>query len=312
MKLLSKYSKMPLAFGGASISGEGAGYGFGPISEGESIDLLHRAFELDIVVYDTAPIYGFGTSEKRIGKAFRQNRDKVFLISKSGVTWHSNKRVDMNNDPKIAESMLHQSLVDLNSDYIDLYMVHWPDARHDIRKVLEFYVKAQNQSKIKHIGLCNTNLEDLNKAKEICKIEVVQSQFNFFENEIAQTLFPYLNENKISFMSWGTLDKGILTDRVNRNRKFEKTDCRSNAPWWKDQDFEKKYLAMDRLKIILKDYNISLTAFALGFNLSFEELIMPICGARNMTQLEDLISSIKFMPSKSQVSKILDEFSGEL
>lgn len=311
MTLLQKINKIPMAFGGASISGEGAGYGFGNISENESIDLLHAAFDLGIKIYDTAPIYGFGLSEVRIGKAFKNNREKVFIVSKSGVTWHENKRVDMNNDPKIVEKMLHQSLKDLDTDYIDLYMVHWPDSKFDIRKTLEVYAKAIDAKKIKHVGLCNTNLEDLNKAFEVCSIEVVQSQFNFFENQLADELFPTLKDKNISFMSWGTLDKGILTGRVDEKRKFDESDCRSWAPWWKGQDFQSKFDVVKKLKTICEKKNITLSQFALGYNLSFAIDMTVICGARNLIQLEDLSKSINNLPTKLMIEEIIKELKNE-
>lgn len=307
MTLLSKIQNLPLAFGGASISGEGAGYGFGSINESESIDLLHEAYDLGIRIYDTAPIYGFGLSEQRIGKAFKQNRDKVFYVSKSGVTWHENKRVDMNNDPKIVVKMLEQSLRDLDSDYIDLYMVHWPDSKFDIRKTLEPIIKAQEQGKIKHIGLCNTNVEDLLKSAEVAKIEVVQSQFNFFDTGAREGLFPYLDKNKISFMSWGTLDKGILTKRVDANRKFDENDCRSWAPWWKAQDFKSKFEVVEKLYPIVSSEGYTLTEFAIGFNLSFKTITTPICGARNSEQLKDLVKSVKHVPSVELINKIVEK-----
>ena len=218
MTLLSKIQNIPIAFGGASISGEGAGYGFGQITDNESTDLLLEAFEHGIRIYDTAPIYGFGLSEKRIGSAFRQTRDKVFIVSKSGVTWNDQKRVDMNNDPVVALKMLHQSLKDLNSDYIDLYMVHWPDARFDIRKTLEPIIKAQDEGKIKHIGLCNTNIDDLSKAFEVCKIEVVQSQFNLFENNLI-LLISFENLNFYFFLK-KFLRRSFENHQPNLKKKF--------------------------------------------------------------------------------------------
>nr|BDT29116.1 aldo/keto reductase [Bacteriovorax sp. HI3] len=306
-QLLKMVSSLPIAFGGAAISGEGGGYGFGEISEGESIDLLHQAYEGGIRIFDTAPIYGFGLSEVRMGKAFKNMREKVFLVSKSGVTWHENKRVDMTNDPKVAERMLEQSLRDLNTDFIDLYMVHWPDARVDIRKTMEVLSKAKHQGKIKHIGLCNTNVDELNKAFEIDRVEVVQSEFNLFTNKFVQNdIFPYLKEKNISFMSWGTLDKGIITGRVDETRKvYDKSDCRSWAPWWKDMDNSAKFEAMKKLWPLLDKNHHTGLELALAYNLSFPELSVAICGAKGQAQLESLLKAVKNLPKNEQLQEYI-------
>ncbi len=303
-QLLKSLSNIPLAFGGAAVSGEGGGYGFGNISEGEAIELLKLSFEKGFRIFDTAPIYGFGLSELRIGKAFKDMRDKVFLVSKSGVTWHENKRVDMTNDPLVTARMLDQSLRDLNSDYIDLYMIHWPDDRVDIRRPLEVLSKAKAQGKIKHIGLCNTNLDDLEKSFEIDRIEVVQSEFNFFQNSIKDSIFPYLKKHNISFMSWGTLDKGILTGRVNESRKFEASDCRSWAPWWKNADNKSKFQTMNKIMPLLEKYNLSGLELAIGHNLSFPEVSVALCGARNIEQLQSIFKALEKLPSKEMILEI--------
>ena len=302
-QLLKTISSLPIAFGGAAISGEGGGYGFGEISEGKAIELLQRAYEGGIKIFDTAPIYGFGLSEIRMGLAFKNIREKVFIVSKSGVTWHENKRVDMTNDPKVAERMIEQSLKDLNTDYIDLYMIHWPDSKVDIRKTMEVISKAKHQGKIKHIGLCNTYVEDLNKAFEVDRVEVVQSEFNLFTNKfVKEELFPYLKEKQISFMSWGTLDKGIITGRVDAARKtYDKSDCRSWAPWWKDADNSAKFEAMKKLWPALDAKNHTGLELALAHNLSFPELSVAICGAKSDTQLDSLLKSLENLPKNKEL-----------
>lgn len=303
--LLKAITSLPIAFGGAAISGEGGGYGFGEISENDSIDLLLEAVEGGIKIFDTAPIYGFGTSEIRMGKAFKNIREKVFLVSKCGVTWHENKRVDMNNDPKISQKMLEQSLRDLNTDFIDLYMVHWPDARVDIRKTMEVLSKAKHEGKIKHIGLCNTNLDELNKAFEIDRVEVVQSEFNLFtHNFVREQLFPYLTEKSISFMSWGTLDKGIITGRVDEKRKtYDKSDCRSWAPWWKDADNSAKFEAMKKLWPVLDKNHHTGLELALAYNLSYSELSVAICGAKSSDQLQSLLKAVRNLPKNEELQE---------
>ncbi|MFT6071177.1 MAG: aryl-alcohol dehydrogenase-like predicted oxidoreductase [Bacteriovoracaceae bacterium] len=300
--LVREQGRLPLGFGGASISGEGAGYGFGDITEDQAINLLHEAKDLGVRIFDTAPIYGFGTSEQRIGAAFKNTREEVFIISKSGVTWDSNKRVDMSNDPVVTLKMLEQSLRDLNTDYIDLFMIHWPDQKVDIRKPIEVLAKAKAEGKIKHIGLCNTNNEEIEKASEVAPIEAVQNQLNLFERDSLE-LFSFLKEKEISFMSWGTLDKGILTGRVDRSRKFDKSDCRSWAPWWKEMDKESRFKAMEKINPLLKESGHSGLELALGHNLSFEEVSLVLCGARNSEQLNGLVNALGHLPNNDLLEK---------
>lgn len=187
MKLFENL-EFPLAFGSAAISGEAGGYGFGKISEQESIDLLHYAFNQGVQIFDTAPIYGFHSSEVRLGKAFKNQREKVLIVSKSGVTWSSQRRVDMTNDPKVTMKMLEDSLRHLNTDYIDIYMIHWPDKNIDIRYPFEILSKAKKQGKIKYLGLCNTFEEELKKAGEVDSVDVVQGEFNIFERQQSKLL----------------------------------------------------------------------------------------------------------------------------
>lgn len=301
--LLSVSCPVPLGFGGAALSGEGGGYGFGNLSESESQKLLSEALDQGVTLFDTAPIYGFGLSEQRIGKAFKKNREKVFLVSKCGVTWHDNKRVDMNNSPEVAKRMLEQSLKDLQSEYIDLYMIHWPDQKIDIRRPMEVLAKAKHEGKIRHIGLCNTFIDDLNKAFEIEKIEAVQSSFSFFSRQVREELFPYLKEKNISFMSYGTLEKGILTKRVTKTRSFDKSDCRSWAPWWKNSNKDQKMEMVEKLSPLVEKTGHSMLELALGFVLSHQEVSTALCGAKNSEQLQSLLKALKHLPAADKLNE---------
>jgi len=170
----------PVGLGCASLSGEGGGYGFGEVSESEAENLIKTALELGITLFDTAPIYGFGLSEERLGR-FIKNSDEAFIITKGGVDWHATRRVNMSNDPKVIERMLHESLKRLKRDQIDMYMIHWPDPRVDIRRPLEVLLKAREQSKIRFIGLANTNAEDLEKSRELTVLDGFQAEHNFWQ-----------------------------------------------------------------------------------------------------------------------------------
>ena len=142
-------------------------------------------------------------------------RDKVFLVSKSGVTWDENMRVRKTNDPVVTKNMLHQSLKDLRTDYIDLFMIHWPDDYYAIENAMQVLVEAQKQGKIRYIGLCNTNLEDLEKASTVGRVDVIQNNYNLFDRSTEKELLPYCQKENVGFMSYGTLDKGIIAGVVS-------------------------------------------------------------------------------------------------
>ncbi len=276
-----------VGMGAAAISGEGGGYGFGHISEEDSLALVHAAQDKGINLFDTAPIYGFGMSERRLGKALSgERRERAFIVSKSGITWDDQKNVQLDNSPATTEKMLHQSLRDLQTEYIDLYLVHWPDENTDIRRTVEVLVSARDQGKIKAFGLSNTNPDELALASEIAQPQVLQAQMNLFENEPVESLFPSVRTNNMGFMSWGTLDKGILTGRVHQERKFDDVDVRSHAPWWTSVDHTPRYEAMKTITPLIQEAGHTGLELALSHVLEHQETSTALCGMRNMSQLE--------------------------
>jgi aryl-alcohol dehydrogenase-like predicted oxidoreductase len=290
-----------IGFGAAAISGEGGGYGFGDISQDDAIALVRYAFDRGINLFDTAPIYGFGLSEKRLGLALKPVRDKAFIISKSGVDWHETKRVNMTNDPKSAEKMLHQSLKDLQSDYIDLYMVHWPDKNVDIRFTLEVYLKAQLQGKIKHIGLCNSHPEDLEKALSIAKVEVLQSEYNLFFQNRFDSMTDLIEKHHIALMSWGTFDKGVLTGSVKPNQTYDKVDCRASAPWWNKKEVDARAIKVEQFiknhQKEMEQNDVHMRDMALHFNFSHPKLKCALIGVKKPSHVDSVLdSSVKHVP----------------
>lgn len=294
-----------VGMGAAAISGEGGGYGFGHISDNDSVALVHAAQDAGINLFDTAPIYGFGMSEKRLGKALQgERRDRAFIVSKSGITWDNDKNVRLDNSAETTEKMLNQSLTDLNTDYIDLFLVHWPDPETDIRQTVEILVAAQKAGKIKAFGLSNTNPDELALASEIAPPQVVQAQMNLFENGPVQSLFPSVRKNSMGFMSWGTLDKGILTGRVHDTRKFDDVDVRSHAPWWTSVDHTPRYKAMETITPLIQDAGHSGLELALSHVLAHPEASTALCGMRNLKQVESACAAASNLLSQSLLEDV--------
>ena len=269
--------------------------------------MLQYSFEAGINLYDTAPVYGFGFSEKRMGLAFHALWDKIFLISKGGVHWDDRKRIYISNNPKKMIESLEQSLKNLKTDSIDLYFIHWPDKNIDIRKPLELLQLAKQEGKIKSIGLGNTTLKDLQLAKEIVEIEAIQSELNIFSNEDFHSVREYCSENNISYISWGTLDKGIISGRVKKDRKFDKCDARSYAPWWKKSDKDKKTILMEEIQNRLNDTDYSSLGLALAYGLQFKEVVSMLVGMRNSEQVDSILNALEHLPDKETMKTVLSE-----
>lgn len=283
-----------LSFGGGAISGEGGGYGFGAISTSEAEKLLLHAYSCGIHVFDTAPIYGFGVSEKRIGATFLKKRDEIFIVSKSGVTWSDSKRVNMTNDPKVTLKMFEQSLRDLQTDYIDGYLIHWPDLKIDIRKPYEVLLKAKEQGKIRYIGLCNTHSDDLEKAASLYPPEILQGSFSLMNPSSSSEMITWAREKASAFMAYGVLEKGILTGRVDAKRRFDKHDARGSAPWWKSIDHQPMYEVVEEIKLLLKNYSeLDLRDIAIHAALKENAITTLVCGAKTPDQIDSLIISLQ-------------------
>ena len=286
-----------ISFGGGGLSGEGGGYGFGAISEKESEIIIKASWDAGINIFDTAPIYGFGLSEERLGRYLPQ---EAIVVSKGGVDWHPNKRVNMSNDPVIMEKMFFESLKRLKREYIDVYMIHWPDPRVEIERPLEVLIRLKERGLIKHIGLCNSQKQDFEKAKKLASIDILQSESNLFSHDN----FDFAQE-PIFKMSWGTFDKGILSGRVFPERKYDASDARSWAPWWKKSDFKTKFEILEKLKLILDDYSFSLTQFALSYNLQLYDISTTLVGLKKTQDLETLTRDLNRLIIRERMNEII-------
>jgi myo-inositol catabolism protein IolS len=294
-----------LGFGAASLSGSGGGYGFGAIEDEAAIELVHAAHGAGINLFDTAPIYGFGESERRLGLALAGRRDDVFLVSKCGVAYDANHNVRIDNSPVTTQRMLEESLTRLHTEMIDLYLVHWPDADVDIRKTMETLARAKERGLIRYIGLSNTNADDLAKAREIAPVEVVQFEASFLNPQVLDTLLETEDLKTVGVMSWGTLAKGILTGRVTRDRKFDALDVRNAAPWWLNADHEPSFEIMDLLMPILEESGHTGLELAMGYLMHRGVVDTLLCGVRTHQQLNSAIESLAHLPDEDLLHRAL-------
>ncbi len=310
-KLTQDISCSAIGFGGGSISGSAGGYGYGDISESQAVATLEHAYQSGITLFDTAPIYGFGDSEKRIGKALsgqKELRKNMVIVTKLGVTWDSHKNTFIDNSPDSIHRMLEQSLKDLKTDYIDLYMIHWPDNKTPIESTMETLKKYKDAGVIRAIGASNFGVDLIERACQIAPIETLQSEFNVFNNTNAKQLLEICTQRKIGFMAYGSLAKGLLTGKVLPNRKYDLSDVRSKFAF-----VEKQALALaneaKRFLEIAQELNCSPAELAVTYVLSFPHVSTALCGSKTPEQISSLLHGAKLiLPAnvKSELDSMAD------
>jgi len=268
-----------IGFGGAAISGSSGGYSFGPISDRQAIALLEKAFEKGVNIFDTAPMYGFGNSEKLFGKFVKEKRDKVVISTKGGLGWHKSGqftgRINHDNSPVNLIKMLDESLVRLKQDYIDIYFIHQPCGKHSLLSLLEELSRQVEKGKIKTLGICNIAIDDLAVLQHVEFPIVIQNKFNLLYNDIE--VFAQAKKIGHGTISWGTFHQGLFTD--NFKHSFDKADVRRKKTW-----FSQKEKAYKQQLVTTK----SITSEAFNFVNSEENINCSLIGFSKMEYLNIL------------------------
>tara|TARA_R110002049_G_scaffold28018_4_gene96646 strand:+ start:62202 stop:63158 length:957 start_codon:yes stop_codon:yes gene_type:complete len=204
-----------IAFGGVEI---GMPYGIGikgkadMLTRDESINLLHEAVDRGINFFDTARMYG--VSEDIMGQAFKDRRHKVVISSKCVKI--RDKSGALPSAKKIKETIersLNESLNALQTDYLDVYMLHQADLEIlDNDEVSQTFLEFKNKGMIRATGASTYSLEETKKTIEVGNWDVVQLPYNLM-NQSQEIHFPLAENNKIGIMVRSVLFKGILSNK---------------------------------------------------------------------------------------------------
>jgi diketogulonate reductase-like aldo/keto reductase len=161
------------------------------------IRVLQQGIDLGMTLIDTAELYGGGHGEEVAGRAIAGQRERVFLASKFNPS---------NNAPAAMEQALAGSLQRLGTDFLDLYQMHWPNPAVPIEETLAGMMRMVEKGKVRHIGLSNVSLPELQQACKIAPISSVQLEFNLTDRSIEYEILPFCKQQGITVLAYGPLD----------------------------------------------------------------------------------------------------------
>ncbi len=282
------------------------GWLWGGTEEEASIRTIHSALDKGINLIDTAPVYGFGLSEEIVGKAVAQygNREKVVIATKVGLEWKDGKVFRNSSRARIAEE-IEDSLRRLQTDYIDIYQIHWPDPVVPIEETAEAMNELYKQGKIKAIGVSNYSVEQMEIFRKTALLHVSQPPYNLFERGIEKDVLPYCHKNKIITLLYGALCRGLLSGRMKPDTKFEGDDIRKFDPKFKEPRYSQYLRAVERLDNFAREkYGKRVIHLAVRWMLDQPGAGIALWGARNPAQLDSVDDIMGWSLDKEAIETI--------
>lgn len=269
------------------------------IEDEQTIKAIRNAYEAGITTVDTAEVYGSGYSEQIVAKALSDVRDKVVYATK---VFANHLQYD-----QVIEAC-DRSLTNLNTDYIDLYQIHWPSGSFNsevvaISETMSALNKLKEQGKIRAIGVSNFSRTQLEEASKYGRIDSLQPPYSLFWRQVENDAMPYCIDNNISILAYSPLAQGILTGKFGLDHQFAEGDIRAKNKLFQGKNYQRAQKALAELRPIAKSHNCSLAQLALAWLIA-QPQTNAIAGARNAEQAEDNAQAASVTLSSDELTEI--------
>lgn len=269
-----------------------------------AVESIEAALECGINLFDTAPVYGFGHSEKLIGRALAKHRDKVFIATKCGMLWDAEEKIYRSLKPESIRREAEASLKRLGVDYIDLYQIHWPSPDDPVEKAMETLAALKAEGKIRAIGVSNFDLPLLRRATGVVKVDSLQPKYNLIERDAEKELLPFCGENDIGVMAYSPLASGLLSGKYDRSAKFD--DWRGNTVFgvFKKEEIGGAFDKIDVLKKKAAELGMPLHHLAIRWVLANKNVTSAIVGVKDAAQLREIVKCVDRSISPEEFGQI--------
>lgn len=271
-----------VGFGAWGIGGKG----WGGCIEEDARAALDKAWELGVNLFDTCDAYGDGLSERLIGEFLQGKREQAIVVTKGGTNFRVPER-SKNFERDYLMMCLDESLERLRTDYVDIYLLHVPDAGWQEKgRVLDTLKEMKDSGKVKHPGLAMWGAADTLHAFEIDKegvIEVLECPFNIL-NKSNLDVVKIAKERNIGVLTSQPLASGILTGKYQPGTTFPEGDNRQG--FWTKERWESLMGDLEVIKDCVRETGLTWGELVLAYNLSYPGIQCVIPGAKNPTQAE--------------------------
>jgi len=302
---------------GLGCMGMSHAYG-SPADKDEMIEFLAKAVDMGVTFFDTAEVYGDykdpHSNEELVGQALKPYRDKIKIVTKFGIKFNTSKPIPYplvpDSRPDTIRSSVEGSLKRLQTDHIDLYFQHRVDPTVPIEEVAGVMSDLIQEGKITHWGISEATEEIIRRAHKICPLTAIENRYSMMARWY-EKLFPTLEELNIGFVAFSPLANGLLTDKYDKNSKFEEgTDYRNSMPQFTADGIDKNQDLLNLIRKIAIEKQATPAQISLAWMLAKKPWIVPIPGTRKLSRLTENIGASDVILTAKEVESIdkrLDE-----
>lgn len=281
------------------------GAGWDSYSDESRMDAIKAALECGINFIDTAPAYNAGKAECYVGETLSKlkKRREVVISTKCGNKFVDGKYLRCGSKESILKQC-DESLKNLKTDYIDIYLVHWPDPDVELEETIDAVSTLKKEGKILHAGVSNFSKEQIEEAQKYCKIEAFQPQYSLADRK-DEKLIRWAYEQGLGIMTYGTLGGGILTGNYRKLRTFEQTDSRNRFyPYFKEPLFSKAMELLTIMDQIAEERNVSLAQIAEKWVIQKRFVSSCIIGAQSRAKVEENCRNLQWELTDNEIRRL--------
>ena len=297
-----------IGFGSWAIGGSGWAAAWGPQDDEEAVGAIRRAVELGMNWIDTAAAYGLGHSEELVARALEDvpESDRPYVFTKCSLVWDESGEVHNVLRKDSVKRECEGSLRRLQTDVIDLYQIHWPRPKEDIEEGWSALAELKEEGKVRHIGVSNFDVSQMERAQGIAPVETLQPPYNMLNRGIEEEILPYCAERDLGVIVYSPMRSGLLTGKMTRERvqNLPSDDWRRKNSDFQEPRLSRNLELVELLEQIGKEHGRSPAEVAIAWTLRHPAVTAAIVGGRRPDQVDGIIGAAEFRLSEEELERI--------
>lgn len=289
---------------------------YGHIDVGDASAAVSAAIDRGITLFDTAEVYGPYHSEEILARALGSRRKDIVLVTKVGFVYGAEDEiVGRNSEYDYIIARAEGCLRRLNTDWIDLLLIHWPDHDTPYDEPIRALEALRASGKIRHYGVSNFSPAMMDVCEQAGHLTANQVGYNLFDRRMEKALLNHCLECGVGFMAYGTLGFGLLTGAFTPETVFVDWDWRSSGrafelPLFQRANFLKELRVVARLQELAARHGKSVAQLAIAWALDNPAVTVALVGMRSTRELEENVAAVDWKlaaEDKAEINRIFQE-----